>query len=95
MRNPYPLPTLIVAALLLLGALAPRAARAQTGRYLTRFGLTTLFSATPVIDIEARNTKTSAVIDLGTGQVAVSLLMVKREMAAVCYCKNLMAFCAR
>lgn len=75
MRNPYPLPTLIVAALLLLGALAPRAARAQTGRYLTRFGLTTLFSATPVIDIEARNTKTAAVIDLGTGQVAVSLLM--------------------
>ncbi len=64
---------------LLLGALAPRAAHAQTGRYLTRFGLTTFFSATPVVDIEARNPKTSAVIDLTTGQLAVSLLVSEFE----------------
>lgn len=72
--RPLP-PVLLVTALLLVGVLRPLTARAQTGRYLTRFGLTTLFSATPVVDIEARNTKTSAVVDLSTGQVAVSLLM--------------------
>ena len=75
MRNRPFLPALAVALLLAVGGLAPRAAHAQTGRYLTRFGLTTLFSATPVVDIEARNTKTSAVIDLSTGQVAVSMQM--------------------
>ncbi len=75
MRTFSPLPALLATLLLLAGALAPHAASAQTGRYLTRFGLTTLFSATPVVDIEARNTKTAAVIDLATGQVAVSLLM--------------------
>ena len=67
------LPALVV--LLLVGLVMPRAACAQTGRYLTRYGLTTLFSATPVVDIEARNSKTAAVIDLSTGQLAVSLLM--------------------
>ncbi|MBC7448243.1 MAG: YceI family protein [Hymenobacteraceae bacterium] len=74
MRNRIFLPALVV-ALLFVGALAPSAAWAQSGRYMTRYGLTTLFSATPVVDIEARNTKTAAVIDLTTGQVAVSLLM--------------------
>ncbi len=74
MRTCLFLPALVV-TMLLGGVVAPHSARAQTGRYLTRFGLTTLFSATPVVDIEARNTKTSAVIDLGTGQVAVSLQM--------------------
>jgi YceI-like domain len=69
---PRAFPLLFVFALL---ACATRPAQAQTGRYLTRFGLTTLFSATPVVDIEARNSKTSAVIDLNTGQVAVSILM--------------------
>lgn len=73
MRNHMFLSTLLLA--LLTVAFTASNACAQTGRYLTRYGLTTLFSATPVIDIEARNTKTAAVIDLNTGQVAVSLQM--------------------
>lgn len=57
--------------LLLASALA---AQAQ-GKFMTRYGLVTFFSATPIADIEARNANALSVIDLNTGQLAVSVLM--------------------
>lgn len=61
-------------ALLLLGLLLARAgtARAQ-GKYLTRAGRVTFFSASIVEDIEARNEEAAAAIDLGAAQVAFSI----------------------
>ncbi|RZL02523.1 MAG: YceI family protein [Hymenobacter sp.] len=43
------------------------------GRYMTRAGHISFFSASIMEDIEARNDKVSAVFDLGTGQIAFSI----------------------
>ena len=45
------------------------------GRYLTKTGLVSFFSASPIEDIEARNQQVAAVFDLGTGQLAFSMLV--------------------
>jgi hypothetical protein len=56
----------------LLGLGRPQAARAQ-GKYLTRAGHISFFSASIMEDIEARNDKVAAVFDLGTGQIAFAV----------------------
>ena len=56
--------------LLLLGH--PGRAWAQ-GKYLTKAGHISFFSASIMEDIEARNDKVAAVFDLGTGQLAFSV----------------------
>ena len=56
----------------LLGLAGPGYAQAQ-GRFLTRAGHVSFFSASIMEDIEARNDKVSAVFDLGTGQIAFSI----------------------
>lgn len=43
------------------------------GRYLTKTGLVSFFSASPIEDIEARNQQVAAVLDFGTGQLAFSV----------------------
>ena len=43
------------------------------GRYLTKTGLVSFFSASPIEDIEARNQQVAAMLDFGTGQLAFSL----------------------
>ena len=43
------------------------------GRYLTKTGLVSFFSASPIEDIEARNQQAAAVLDFGTGQLAFSV----------------------
>ena len=43
------------------------------GRYLTKTGRVTFFSASPIEDIEAQNQQAGAMIDLGSGQVAFSI----------------------
>jgi len=58
--------------LLLLGLGAPGRAWAQ-GKYMTRGGHISFFSASIMEDIEARNDKVAAVFDLGTGQIAFSV----------------------
>lgn len=60
--------------LIILGVLASQDMRAQD-RYLTRQGYISFFSHTPVEDIKAENHQVLSVIDLATGEVAVSLLM--------------------
>lgn len=60
---------------LLAGLLAfsgPPAAKAQ-GKYLTRAGHISFFSASIMEDIEARNDKVAAVFDLNSGQIAFSV----------------------
>jgi polyisoprenoid-binding protein YceI len=57
---------------LLLGLGRPQPARAQ-GKYITRAGHISFFSASIMEDIEARNDKVAAVFDLGTGQIAFSV----------------------
>lgn len=52
------------------GAQAPPA-----GRYLTKTGNVTFFSATPIEDIEARHAAVAAVVDVPAGQLAFSLLV--------------------
>ena len=47
-------------------------ARAQ-GKYLTKTGLITFFSSSPIEDIEARNQQVAAVLDLRAGQIAFSV----------------------
>ncbi len=66
-------PALLLGVALWLGASPGASAQAAAGRYGTRFGLISFFSATPLIDIEAKNTNAGAVLDLGTGQMAVSV----------------------
>ena len=61
---------LVLAWLLLLGS--PGAARAQ-GKYMTRGGHVSFFSASIMEDIEARNDKVAAVFDVATGQIAFSV----------------------
>ncbi|WP_345055205.1 YceI family protein [Hymenobacter glaciei] len=43
------------------------------GRYLTKTGLVSFFSASPIEDIEARNQQVAAMLDFGTGQLAFSV----------------------
>jgi polyisoprenoid-binding protein YceI len=57
---------------LLLGLGAPEQAWAQ-GKYMTRAGHISFFSASIMEDIEARNDKVAAVFDLATGQIAFSV----------------------
>jgi hypothetical protein len=56
----------------LLGLGRPLPARAQ-GKYLTRAGHISFFSASIMEDIEARNDKVAAVFDLSTGQLAFTV----------------------
>ncbi|MVN76801.1 YceI family protein [Hymenobacter sp. HMF4947] len=71
MRPPGPL--LLGLLLWLAGLLAgPRVAQAQ-GKYMTRAGHISFFSASIMEDIEARNDKVAAVIDMSTGQLAFSV----------------------
>ena len=60
----------LLAGLLAFGG--PPAAHAQ-GKYLTRAGHISFFSASIMEDIEARNDKVAAVFDLSTGQIAFSV----------------------
>jgi len=63
----------LLGLLLWLGGLAgPLAARGQ-GKYMTRTGLISFFSASIMEDIEARNNKVAAVLDLSTGQLAFAV----------------------
>lgn len=59
----------------LAGLLAgPRTAQAQAqGKYMTRAGHISFFSASIMEDIEARNDKVAAVVDISTGQLAFSV----------------------
>ncbi|GAB3639265.1 hypothetical protein GCM10027422_48560 [Hymenobacter arcticus] len=57
---------------LLLGLASPGRVWAQ-GKYITRAGHISFFSASIMEDIEARNDKVAAVFDLGTGQIAFSV----------------------
>ena len=50
----------------------PLAVRGQ-GKYMTKGGYISFFSASIMEDIEARNTKVAAVFDLATGQLAFSV----------------------
>jgi hypothetical protein len=67
---PNLLPRLAVLVLLGLGGLG----RAQAqGKYITRAGHISFFSASIMEDIEARNDKVAAAFDLSTGQMAFSV----------------------
>ncbi|WP_260625817.1 YceI family protein [Hymenobacter sediminicola] len=59
---------LLLLSLLLLAA----GARAQS-RYMTREGVVTFFSSSPVEDIEARSQQTAAILDLQTRQLAFTI----------------------
>jgi hypothetical protein len=64
---------LLLGLLLWLGGLAgPLTAQGQ-GKYLTKTGYISFFSASIMEDIEAKNTKVAAVFDLTTGQLAFSV----------------------
>ena len=62
----------LLLALGLVFGLRPAGAQVP-GKYLTKMGRVTFFSATPIEDIEARNDQVAAVLDLASGQVAFSL----------------------
>ena len=62
---------LLLPTLLLLAA-GPALAQ---GKYMTKTGQVSFFSSTPIEDIDARTQQVAAVLDLGTGQVAFSLLV--------------------
>ncbi|TVT40494.1 YceI family protein [Hymenobacter setariae] len=63
----------LLGLLLWLGGLAgPLKASAQT-KYMTKTGLISFFSASIMEDIEARNNKVAAVLDLSTGQLAFAV----------------------
>ncbi|MGI4760723.1 MAG: YceI family protein [Janthinobacterium lividum] len=62
----------VLLAGLVLGLGSPYRARAQ-GKYMTRAGHVSFFSASIMEDIEARNDKVAAVFDLSTGQIAFSV----------------------
>jgi hypothetical protein len=63
----------LLGLLLWLGGLAgPLSARAQ-GKYMTKTGVISFFSASIMEDIEARNNKVAAVLDLTTGQLAFAV----------------------
>ena len=54
---------------------APVAVAAMLQRYTTATGQTTFFSTAPVEDIEALNARVAAIFDMGSGQLAFSMLM--------------------
>ena len=58
----------------LLGWLARSPAPAPT-KYFTRTGTISFFSATPLEDIAARNQQVAAVVDVQTGELALTVLM--------------------
>lgn len=60
---------------LLLGAAAGPGRAQAPARYMTKAGQVSFFSTTPIEDIEARTQQVAAVLDLGTGQLAFSLLV--------------------
>jgi hypothetical protein len=63
----------LLGLLLWLGGLAgPLAARGQA-KYMTKTGVISFFSASIMEDIEARNNKVAAVLDLSTGQLAFAV----------------------
>jgi hypothetical protein len=63
----------LLGLLLWLGGLAgPLSVRAQS-KYMTKTGLISFFSASIMEDIEARNNKVAAVLDLATGQLAFAV----------------------
>ena len=62
----------LLGLLWLVGLASPFGARAQ-GKYMTRGGHVSFFSASIMEDIEARNDKVAAVFDLTTGQLAFSV----------------------
>jgi len=70
---------LLTAAPLAQAQTAPAATTAAPAarqpRYTTATGLITFFSSAPLEDIEALNSKVAAVFELGTGQLAFSMLM--------------------
>ena len=67
LRFPIFGPVLLLAVLL---ATAP--ARAQT-KYLTKKGFISFFSTSPIEDIEARNQQVTAIVDVGSSQLAFVL----------------------
>ena len=60
----------LLVLLLLIRGVPPALAQ---GRYLTKTGLVSFFSASPIEDIEARNQQVAAVLDFSTGQLAFSV----------------------
>ena len=60
----------LLVLLLLVRGVPPALAQ---GRYLTKTGLVSFFSASPIEDIEARNQQVAAVLDFSTGQLAFSV----------------------
>lgn len=60
---------LLLAAWLLLGSVPSRA----QGKYMTKTGHVSFFSATPIEDIDARSQQVAAVLDFASGQLAFSL----------------------
>ena len=60
--------------LLLVGWLVAAPARTYAqGKYMTKTGRISFFSANPIEDIEAKNQQVAAVLDLVTGQLAFAL----------------------
>jgi polyisoprenoid-binding protein YceI len=66
------LKSLLLAGLWLGGMVGPQAVQAQ-GKYMTRAGHVSFFSASILEDIEARNDKVAAVLDMAAGQLAFSV----------------------
>jgi polyisoprenoid-binding protein YceI len=64
--------SLLVAGLWLGGLAGPQVVQAQ-GKYMTRAGHVSFFSASILEDIEARNDKVAAVLDMAAGQMAFSV----------------------
>jgi polyisoprenoid-binding protein YceI len=62
----------LVAGLWLGGLAGPQVVQAQ-GKYMTRAGHVSFFSASILEDIEARNDKVAAVLDMAAGQMAFSV----------------------
>lgn len=67
MKRPF---FLLLPTLLLLTAFSHSHAQ---GKYMTKTGRVTFFSASPIEDIEAKNQQVAAVLDFGTSQLAFSL----------------------
>jgi hypothetical protein len=63
----------LLGPLLWLGSLAGLAPAQAQGKYMTKAGYVSFFSASIMEDIEAKNNKVAAVFDLGTGQLAFSV----------------------
>jgi len=61
--------------LLLALSLCLRLPSQAQGKYSTRAGLISFFSATLIEDIEARNSQVAAVVDMSSGQVAFTVPM--------------------